>query len=164
MLILEGFLHPLIHLGFGVEFQQPAIIAEALAQAAVHSGWIGRFLVDSEEEAARSTSESKSLVQLLDEIRSDQKLSTAAHWDDSNKVRDGIMVRAPEEMIKYASQFKVNEQELDLRTAEMVNAVGKCSKAEARLLQEADAVQYTIQEVLSIRRSRSSLTFTTCTV
>lgn len=32
-----GFLHPIIHLGFGVEFQQPAIIAEALAQAAVHT-------------------------------------------------------------------------------------------------------------------------------
>ena len=27
-----GFLHPIIHLGFGIEFNQPAIIAEALAQ------------------------------------------------------------------------------------------------------------------------------------
>ena len=36
-----GFLHPIIHLGFGVEFKQPAIIAEALAEAAVHDNWIG---------------------------------------------------------------------------------------------------------------------------
>lgn len=41
-----GFLHPMIHLGFGVEFQQPAIIAEALAQAAVHDNWIGYVLRD----------------------------------------------------------------------------------------------------------------------
>ncbi len=39
-----GFLHPMIHLGFGVEFKQPAIIAEALAQAAVHENWIGYVL------------------------------------------------------------------------------------------------------------------------
>lgn len=39
-----GFLHPMIHLGFGIEFKQPAIIAEALAQAAVHDNWIGYVL------------------------------------------------------------------------------------------------------------------------
>lgn len=38
--LYAGFLHPMIHLGFGIEFQQPAIIAEALAQAAVHDNWI----------------------------------------------------------------------------------------------------------------------------
>ena len=31
----------MIHLGFGIEFNQPAIIAEALAQAAVHDNEIG---------------------------------------------------------------------------------------------------------------------------
>ena len=117
----SGFLHPLIHLGFGVEFEQPAIIAEALAQAAVHSGWIADYLHGS-EKAAASTSKGKSLVTLLDEIRADRKLSTAAAWKDSNKIRDGILVRAPEEMIKYASQFKVGSDELAEKTAEMMNA------------------------------------------
>ena len=76
-LTFAGFLHPLIHLGFGVEFQQPAIVAEALAQAAVHDNWIGPFLHGA-EEAAASIDESKGLVQLLNEIRADKKLSTAA--------------------------------------------------------------------------------------
>ena len=40
----QGFLHPMIHLGFGIEFNQPAIMAEALAQAAVHDNWIGTLL------------------------------------------------------------------------------------------------------------------------
>lgn len=118
-----GFLHPLIHLGFGVEFKQPAIIAEALAEAASHDIWIAAFLQEA-EKAAKGKRSSKSMVELLDEIRADQKLSTAAHWDDGNKIRDGIMKRAPDEMIKYASQWIVEPDQLEEKTAEMINAAG----------------------------------------
>ena len=48
--LMAGFLHPIIHVGFGVEFEQPAIVAEALAQAAVHDTWISKFLVPCEKE------------------------------------------------------------------------------------------------------------------
>ncbi|KAF2803118.1 uncharacterized protein BDZ99DRAFT_427605 [Mytilinidion resinicola] len=117
-----GFLHPIIHLGFGVEFQQPAIIAEALAQAAIHDTWIGRFLLPAEEAAKKiNVSKSKSLVELLAEIQADKKLSTAADWDDGNKIRDGLLKRAPNEMIKYASRYSVQESELDEKVAEMTN-------------------------------------------
>ena len=118
----EGFLHPIIHLGFGVEFKQPAIIAEALAQAAVHDDWIGPLLLEAEKTA--STEKSKTMVNLLDGIRADKKLSTAALWDDGNKIRDGLLARAPNEMIKYASQWTVKSDELAAKTAEMTNAAG----------------------------------------
>ena len=72
-----GFLHPMIHLGFGVEFKQPAIIAEALAQAAVHDSWIEPFMLDA-EKAAASSGKGKSMVGLMDEVRADKKLSSAA--------------------------------------------------------------------------------------
>ncbi len=124
MLIIVGFLHPIIHLGFGVEFEQPVILAEALAQAAAHDNWMSPFLLGA-EKAAASSSDSTSLVVLLDEIRDDQKLSTAAHWDDGNKIRDGILARAPNEMVKYASKFRVKEKELEAKTAEMTNAASK---------------------------------------
>jgi len=127
LLDLLGFLHPIIHLGFGVEFEQPVIVAEALAQAAAHDNWITSFLLGAEKTAALS-SHSTSLVVLLDEIRARQKLSTAAHWDDGNKIRDGILARAPDEMIKYASQFRVKEQELEAKTAEMTNAASGCNR------------------------------------
>jgi len=65
------------------------------------------------------------MVELLDEIRADKKLSIAAHWDDSNKIRDGIMARAPDEMVKYGSQWKVGPGALIEKTAEMTNATGK---------------------------------------
>lgn len=65
------------------------------------------------------------MVELLDEIRADKKLSTAAHWEDSNKIRDGIMGRAPDEMINFGSQWKVEPGAVIQKTAEMTNATGK---------------------------------------
>ena len=110
----------MIHLGFGIEFKQPAIVAEALAQAAVHDSWIGPYMFKA-EEAAASTGKGKPMVELLDEVRADEKLSLAAHWDDSNKIRDGILVRAPEEMIKIAARWKVLPGAIIEKTAEMTN-------------------------------------------
>ena len=63
-------------------------------------------------------------MDLLDQIRNDRKLSSAAHWADANKIRDGILARAPDEMISYASQWVVGADELQLRTAEMTDAAG----------------------------------------
>ena len=105
-----GILHPIIHLGFGVEFEQPAIIAEALAQAAVHDSWKASYLIES-EKAAKDHHNShgrsdKSIVQLLEEIYADTK-------------------RASGGITKYASQVHVTEQNLEEKTAEMINAAGE---------------------------------------
>lgn len=117
-----GFFHPLIHFGFGIEFRQPAIIAEALAQACVHDNWTGDFLLAVEKAAAAKPATSpKTLPELIEQIRADKKLSTAAHWENSNKVRDGVLVNAPDEMIHYATQWTVSPEELDKKTAEMIN-------------------------------------------
>lgn len=122
-----GFLHPLIHLGFGVEFEQPAIIAEALAQAAAHNAWIGKLLLGAEKAAAESKEQrnEKTIVELLQEIRGNEKLKNAALWSDGNKIRDGIMARAPQEILDIAKQFRVKEEDLERRTAEMIDAAGK---------------------------------------
>jgi len=118
-----GFLHPIIHLGFGIEFHQPAIIAEALAQTCLHDNWTGKFLQAAEKDAkSRTSSSSKTMPELLDEIRANKKLSTAAEWSDPNKVRDGIIARASEEMLKYTSQWNVTPENLEQKTAEMINS------------------------------------------
>ncbi|KAI9834536.1 MAG: hypothetical protein M1819_002912 [Sarea resinae] len=119
-----GFFHPIIHLGFGVEFEQPAIIAEALAQTAVHDTWPSLLLQGAERAAGDRNGKpgSKSLVQLLDEVRADPKLSTSAHWSDGHKIRNGIYERAPKQMIQYASQWTVGPEQLEEKTAEMLNA------------------------------------------
>jgi hypothetical protein len=104
-----GILHPIIHLGFGVEFEQPAIIAEALAQAAVHDNWEASHLIKSEKAArAHGTDHRRhtTIVQLLQEIYENTKLG-------------------PEDKTKYASQVRVTEDNLEEKTAEMINAAGK---------------------------------------
>jgi hypothetical protein len=114
----------LIHLGFGIEFQQPAIMAEALAQAAVHDSWIGKYLLPAEEQAISNTSKQqpKSLVELLDEIHADKELSSAAYWSDGNKIRDGILARASDKMLSYAAQYTIpSSASLEEKTAEMIN-------------------------------------------
>lgn len=123
ILITIGFFHPIIHLGFGLEFNQPAIIAEALAQACIHDDWMKDLLLPSEKAASETPLQSlKTMPELLTAIRTDPKLSAAAHWDDGNKIKDGILVRAPEEMLKYAAQWRVPEGMLQEKTAEMMNA------------------------------------------
>lgn len=124
--LFAGFLHPIIHLGFGVEFQQPAIAAEALAQTAVHSNWMGPLLLGAEKVAKENgVRKSKTLVELLDAIHDDEKLRAAPRWEDGNKLRDGIIGRAAQEMIGYASQYIVESSDvLEEKTAEMINAAG----------------------------------------
>ncbi|KAH7396183.1 hypothetical protein BKA66DRAFT_509259 [Pyrenochaeta sp. MPI-SDFR-AT-0127] len=120
-----GFLHPIIHLGFGIEFQQPAVMAEALAQAAIHDNWMKPLFLECEKaaESKRGKDQPKrTILQILEETKNDEKLSKASHWEDGNKIRNGILMRAPEEMVKYASQYTVEEDELEEKTAEMINA------------------------------------------
>lgn len=82
------------------------------------------FEAEKAAKASGTAKSEKSIVQLLEEIRADKKLSSAAHWDDGNKIRDGILKRAPDEMLKYATQYTVTESQLEEKTAEMINASG----------------------------------------
>ena len=123
--LVIGVLHPLIHLGYGTEFQQPAIVAEALGQTAIHSPWLDKFFPAVEEAAKKDHIHSKSLVTILDDIFADQELSTAAHWDDKDLTRDGIFARAWDSMIRHASHWRVDINKLEEATAEIANAAGK---------------------------------------
>ncbi|KAK4467009.1 hypothetical protein QBC42DRAFT_165321 [Cladorrhinum samala] len=144
--LLGGFLHPLIQLMYGMEWDQPAIIAEALAQTAVHSDTLREFLHAAE---SRSRSRSRSgegssttsseaggnrIVSLLDEIKSNEKLAAAARNSDSNKIHDGVLVRAKEEMLEMASRVRVaaEPQEIAEKTAEMFEACVYMASAAAR--------------------------------
>ena len=120
----SGFLHPIIHLGYGLEFGQPVVVAEALAQAAAHDNWTGDFLLAAEKQAKQIGKPKKSLFKLLEETRADKKLVESPHWQDGNKVRDGILKRAKDEMLNIAGQYVVSEDDLEARTAEMINLSG----------------------------------------
>jgi hypothetical protein len=110
-------LHPLIHLGFGIEFRQPAIIAEALAQAAVHDQRYGNYLLAVEKAATEPSS--KTMLQILDDIRADKELLASVHFDDAERM--GHLNRAAEQTIKHVKQWTVPADELEKKTAEMIS-------------------------------------------
>ncbi|KAH8664157.1 HypA protein [Xylariales sp. PMI_506] len=120
-----SFVHPLIQLMYGVEWQQPSIVAMAMAQAAVHKEQkeLKRFLLTS-ESAARSAASTPmpSITSLVDAAARDEKLRGAADVADVPAVMDGVFRRAFDEAVKYAAQVKVRPEELDERTAEMFQA------------------------------------------
>lgn len=124
--LYDGAFHPIIHLGLGVEFEQPSIVAEALAQAATDKTvGIEIFFLNSEEEALKSdhAKPSKSLFELLHEARANDTIRCAAHWDDFNvaKMRVGVLGRAGQEITTLASQFRVEPEAVEQRTAEMIS-------------------------------------------
>ena len=77
-----GFLHLIVHTRFGVEFQQPAITVEGLAQACVHDKRTKSFfsVVGEAINKKREECDRKAIVQLLEEVKSDEELSNVAHW------------------------------------------------------------------------------------
>ncbi|KAM0457835.1 hypothetical protein ACHAPV_006380 [Trichoderma viride] len=130
--LFAGFLHPLIQLMYGIEWQQPAIIAEGLAQAAVHENRAGGFLAKAEQAAIASAHDTPPLPELFESVRQfSEKLATSARFDDKNKIYDGIFVRAPDEALEFVKQVKVHEDDLDERLAEMVHSCAYVTAAAA---------------------------------
>lgn len=140
--LFAGFLHPLIQLMYGLEWQQPAIIAEGLAQAAVHENRVGGFLTKVEQAAASSSSSSSQqpssspnktpLPEIFETIRQHgEKLATSARFGDSNKIYDGVFVRAPDEALELLRQVTVKEDELEEKLAEMAHTCAYVAAAAA---------------------------------
>jgi len=63
------------------------------------------------------------MVQLIHEILDSSTIRESPKWEDGNKIRDGVFKRAPNEMTELAAQWKVAPDELERKTAEMINAV-----------------------------------------
>ncbi|CAG8973170.1 hypothetical protein HYALB_00008762 [Hymenoscyphus albidus] len=121
--MFESIFHPIIHLGFGIEFHQPAIIAEALAQACVHPTHTGEYLL-SVERALQSSPSSKAapkkIKEILNMIHNDKKLSVAADKKSEDLLRDGVLTHAREEMISYAKLYNTPPDAIPSLTHAMI--------------------------------------------
>ncbi|KAK4657306.1 hypothetical protein QC762_211830 [Podospora pseudocomata] len=115
--LFGGFLHPLIQLMYGLEWGLTGVVAEGLAQAAVHRDDLREFLLTAEEKG-RGREEGETVLGLLREA---EGLKGAARSEDGNKIRDGVLVRAKGEMVDLAGRVKVGEGEVEGRTREMFN-------------------------------------------
>lgn len=120
---LTGFLHPLIHLGYAIEYSQPLLAAEALAAAAAHGTWPGDVGFPAEALAkAHPRRESPTLCSLTEKLRADPVVSTAVTWeDDPNKMTSGLIPKAGKRVAEILSEYTVKPDELERKTAEMIN-------------------------------------------
>ncbi|KAJ1956984.1 hypothetical protein GGI12_005158, partial [Dipsacomyces acuminosporus] len=72
-LALSGLFHPIIQVGYGIEFASEAIIATGLAQACVHEPMVKNnpsFFDDSADDSS-GDSQGLSLMQVINNIRND---------------------------------------------------------------------------------------------
>ena len=76
--LFAEYYHPFIHLCFGLEFEQPAIVAEALAQTAIHPTFLDNFFIEIDEVASWWAPDSDHLLNIMDKIGAETKLCNAA--------------------------------------------------------------------------------------
>lgn len=119
---------------FGIEWEQPAIVAMGLAQAAVHQDNARGFLLAAEGAAAGMPTPipMPSLASLCRDVAADERLSAAARLSVGNRIRDGVLARAFDDMVRVAARVNVAPEELGPRTVEMYN-MAICQAAAAAL-------------------------------
>ncbi|KAK6354609.1 hypothetical protein TWF696_003751 [Orbilia brochopaga] len=105
--LVAGFLHPWIHLGYGIEFEQPAIVAEALAQTAVHDAWPSRYLKACAAAAAEAPkSDRPTMLSLAQEAHGSAKLRGSVKWSDPQKNK-AVYANAFDEMVALAAKWHI---------------------------------------------------------
>lgn len=124
--LYAGVLHPLIQLMYAMEWGQPAIVAEALAQTCVHNANLKDELFAAERRAAeaygRTGAKMPSIASLLREVREQPRLAKGLKFEDGYSLRDTVFKRAGDEMLEIMSKVKVGPEEVEERTAEMFDA------------------------------------------
>ncbi|KAI1501372.1 hypothetical protein F5X99DRAFT_383024 [Biscogniauxia marginata] len=135
--IYMGYVHGLIHIGLAFEFRQPLLLAEGLAQAAVHHDWwYTEYLRAAEALAAEAKEPPLPLADLIDMERADPKISTCSSLEfhtqtrkysgrwamDKEIARDGVLPNAKAELVRLAARWRVDPDNLEKYTAELVNA------------------------------------------
>ncbi|KAL9111225.1 MAG: hypothetical protein Q9227_004303 [Pyrenula ochraceoflavens] len=121
--LFEGLFHPIIHLGFGIEFSQPSIVAEGLAHAASHDPmFIDTFFQRAEQLARSGTVPARPLASLYHAVRANDKLRTSSRLDyKAFRVRDGVLAYAFDEIVAIAAQFQCPADQVERGTAEMIS-------------------------------------------
>lgn len=117
---------------FGVEWEQPIIVAAALAQAAVHKDTFHQVFIRSDDAASDpSAAPMPAMLDLFAEARASDKLkSYLGDADGPNTLN--LITRGLDDVVKLTGKVRVGEEELEKRTAEMVHAalyVAACAAA-----------------------------------
>lgn len=121
-----GVLHPLIQLMYGLEWKQPAIVAQALAETCIHgTEQLEELLLESEALAQTSVKIEKPqmFLEAYQRLQTDPAFTNAVRFEDKYKILDGIMQRAKEPLLPILRQIQVSPEELKERTMEMFHDI-----------------------------------------
>ncbi|KAI7971922.1 hypothetical protein EIK77_007521 [Talaromyces pinophilus] len=121
--LYDGVLHGLMHVGYAFEFEQPLILAEALAEAAITTEYLDRIIDDvvAYKENNKTVPDSD-LMSIYPRLRADPTIFHAVRSTDGrNKLRDGLIARAKQNMIPYLAEFSVKPLQIKRKTAELAN-------------------------------------------
>lgn len=128
--LFAGLLHPIIQLLYGVEWSQPAIVASALAQTAVHRNEMRAVMADIDAWAkAHGNAAHLPFMALFEEVGGggtgaggNGELKDDVRWEDTVKIEGGVLTGVKDEALDLLSRVRVREDELEERTAEMFHA------------------------------------------
>src|SRR5580700_1871146 len=81
---LAGVYHPLIHLGYGIEFNYPLMIAEGLAWVAVHQPRSNQFYEPINKKNIKHSSLSTAL-EIISSVHKDPRIKGVVQWADEDK-------------------------------------------------------------------------------
>ncbi|KAJ9614042.1 hypothetical protein H2200_002178 [Cladophialophora chaetospira] len=123
--VFTSIFHGYLHLGFAFEFNQPAIVAEALSMVCVNdaeSTKIEPIFARSETLAGGPRQPGqKSLRRLMEEVRGDEILKRSIEGpyvrDRSKNIADNAMTQ----IVKYTAQYSISDEQLEGRLDEMVD-------------------------------------------
>ncbi|KAF9988447.1 hypothetical protein BGZ75_009394 [Mortierella antarctica] len=133
----SGAFHPLIHIGYGLDFEIDATIAEGLAMMAVTSPMMAPFVVNpagavdkvtSKVAAQLSMSKSsdpKTVVEILKAIREDRELDGLTTYSAPNKTVEIVKHgKVATKIQHYLSGWDIEEtsQDIDAKTKELYKA------------------------------------------
>jgi len=111
--VFSGVVHPLIHIGYGLEYDIPTLIAEGLALCACTDDFQGKIY--SCKENIHSGGASKSPRQIFDEIKNDNEFANLVKYEDEERIDDFIARGGAKALSKYTSQWHVKPDRDDLQ-------------------------------------------------
>ncbi|PHH82114.1 hypothetical protein CDD82_6938 [Ophiocordyceps australis] len=124
--LFSGLVHPLLQLLYGLEWAQPAIVAAALAQAAVHPSEVGDCMVDVDEYARDNQQlEAASVLDLCRHLHTrGGPLAQLTNWHDMGVNYIGKMVRlGGQDLLALLARIRVDpNSDLDEATAHLVHS------------------------------------------
>lgn len=137
-----GYVHSMMHVGMGLEYKQPKILAEGFAQAVVHHDyWYTDFLHQAEDLAKKGEESALSMVECVDLAAQHPIIKTCSSYDYQRQfegegekkafvmrkemIKDGVCGKGFEPLKVVAARYRVDPNDLERETAALINAACK---------------------------------------